>query len=252
MIAAEWHPVPGVRALCTSRNGGASIAPWDSCNLGHHVGDAAHSVAENRRRLRASTSLPSEPRWLQQVHGNVVVDLDSIDVAGIPVADAAVSVVPGTICAVLAADCLPVLLAASDGSAVGAAHAGWRGLAAGVIESTVHALRQRIASGTQLLAFLGPAISVAHFEVGDEVRDAFLAVDVAAAAAFLPGASNRWQCDLYALARLRLAALGITTVAGGGLCTYAQPDRFFSHRRDVQHLGLASTGRMASLIWRQM
>ncbi len=222
MIAAQWHPVPGVHALCTSRAGGAI------------------------------TGLPAAPRWLQQVHGTAVADLDTYSGAGDPVADAAISAVPGTVCAIRTADCLPVLLAASDGSVVGAAHAGWRGLAAGVIESTVLALRRRLAPGTTLLAFLGPAISAAHFEVGDEVRDAFLAGDAAAAAAFQRGHNDRWQCDLYALARQRLAALGITHVTGGGFCTYAEADRFFSHRRDVRHRGLASTGRMASLIWRQM
>ncbi len=158
---------------------------------------------------------------------------------------------PGTVCAVLTADCLPVLLAASDGSAVGAAHAGWRGLAAGVIENTVLALRQSATSDVKLLAWLGPAISVKHFEVGDDVRDAFLDASPAAASAFRRTDNNRWHCDLYALARQRLAAVGITAVTGGEDCTYAHAHRFFSHRRDVQHHGLASTGRMASLIWRQ-
>ncbi len=253
MIAVEWSPVPGVRALCTSRDGGVSAAPWASCNLGDHVGDLAASVAENRRQLRAHAGLPADPRWLQQVHGTSVADLDAEAGARTPVADAALSAVPQTVCAVLTADCLPVLFAASDGSVVGAAHAGWRGpcrAPRGPIENTVLALRQRMPDGAKLLAFLGPAISAAHFEVGDEVREAFLAADVAAVAAFQPGNKHRWQCDLYALARQRLAALGVPAVAGGGLCTYAQEDRFFSHRRDVQHRGLDSTGRMAALIWR--
>jgi YfiH family protein len=251
MIAVEWRPVPGVRALCTSRKGGVSVAPWSSCNLAEHVGDAADAVAENRRRLRAAGLLPGEPHWLKQVHGTAVANPDAQGDAGAPTADAAVSAEPGTVCAVLTADCLPVLLAASDGSAVGAAHAGWRGLAAGVIESTVLALRQRAAPGATLLAFLGPAISSVHYEVGDDVRAAFMATDAAAAAAFRRSDNNRWRCDLYALARQRLAALGITAVSGGELCTYAHAHRFYSHRRDVQHHGLASTGRMASLIWRQ-
>ena len=231
MIAVEWCPVPGVRALCTTR----SI-------------DVGRSRDENRRRLVAAALLPSQPHWLQQVHGTAVVDVDG-DPGVEPVADAAVSRLRGNVCAVLTADCLPVLFAASDGSAVGAAHAGWRGLAAGVIENTVASLR-RLAPGASLLAFLGPAISVAHFEVGPDVRDAFLAGDPRATAAFHQGEGDRWYCDLYALARLRLEALGISAVSGGGLCTYADEARFFSHRRDVQHRGLAGTGRMASLIWR--
>lgn len=252
MLAADWHPPPGVHALCTTRLGGVSIAPCDTLNLGAHVGDAPAAVTENRQRLRAAALLPSEPRWLSQVHGVAVADLDIAPAgAAIPVADAAIALGTGMVCAVLTADCLPVLLAASDGSAVGAVHAGWRGLAAGVIEATVQALRGRMAPGITLQAWLGPAISAAHFEVGDDVRRAFLAVNPAAEAAFRRGAGDRWQADLYALARARLATLGITQVSGGNFCTYAEDGRFFSHRRDVQHRGLAATGRMASLIWRQ-
>jgi YfiH family protein len=230
MIAAEWRPAPGVRALCTTRRI-----------------DVARTMAENRRSLVTHLVLPTQPRWLQQVHGTAVVDLDA-DPQTEAVADAAVSRAPGTVCAVLTADCLPVLFAASDGSIVGAAHAGWRGLAGGVIESTVGAMR-RLAPDVPLLAFLGPAISVAHFEVGPEVREAFLAKDPAAATAFRRGELDRWHCDLPALANQRLAALGVSAVASG-MCTYADETRFFSHRRDVQHRGLDSTGRMAALIWR--
>jgi polyphenol oxidase len=218
MIAVEWNPAPGVRAICTDRSGDVGA-------------------------LR----LPGEPRWLQQVHGTAVADLDAEQ--GTVTADAAISATRGTVCVVRTADCLPVLFAAVDGSIVGAAHAGWRGLAAGVIESTVTALRRRVPD-VPLLAFLGPAISAAYFEVGSEVREAFLAVNPAAAAAFQVGARDRWQCDLYALARQRLDALGVSAVSGGGLCTYADEARFFSHRRDVQHRRLDSTGRMAALIWR--
>jgi polyphenol oxidase len=218
MIALEWNPAPGVHAICTDRSADLS---------------ALH--------------LPAAPRWLQQVHGTAVADLDAEQ--GVVTADAAISTTAGTVCVVRTADCLPVLFSAVDGSVVGVAHAGWRGLAAGVIENTVAALRRR-APDVPLLAFLGPAISVAHFEVGSEVRDAFLAAGAAAGAAFTAGRSGRWQCDLYLLARQRLAALGVSAVAGGGLCTYGDEARFFSHRRDVQHRRLDSTGRMAALIWR--
>jgi polyphenol oxidase len=252
IIVADWHPPPGVHAVCSTRQGGVSQAPRDTLNLGDHVGDAPAAVAQNRQQLRTAARLPAEPRWLSQVHGTAVADLDLLAAdAAPPVADAAIALGTGTVCAVLTADCLPVLLAASDGSAVGAAHAGWRGLAAGVIEFTVQAMRARMAPGITLQAWLGPAISAAHFEVGDEVRAAFLSVNPAAEAAFQRGTGDRWQADLYALAHARLAALGITQVSGGGFCTYADAGRFFSHRRDVQHRGLAGTGRMASLIWRQ-
>jgi len=251
LVAVDWAAPPGVKALVTTRAGGVSAAPRDTLNLGNHVGDAEQAVAENRRRLRIGATLPAEPRWLSQVHGIAVADLDALPVEEVPTADAALSTTRGTVCAVLTADCLPVFLAAQDGTAVAIAHAGWRGLAAGVVESTVAALRRRAATGAQLVAWLGPAISAPHFEVGAEVRDAFLATDARAEAAFLRGREGHWYCDLYALARQRLAAVGITQASGGTACTYADEARFFSHRRDVQHRGLASTGRIASLIWMQ-
>jgi len=244
----EWAAPPGVRALCTKRGGGASAAPFESLNLGAHVGDAAGAVLENRARLRKAARMPTEPRWLSQVHGIEVADLDSA--VGIPVADAAVSARAGTVCAVLTADCLPVLLSTADGAVVGAVHAGWRGLAAGVIETALQALRARAAPGIGIQAWMGPAIGPGHFEVGAEVRTAFLQQDPAAAEAFAPNDAGRWQCDLYALARLRLQRQGVGAITGGGLCTYDDAADFYSHRRDVQHLGHAGTGRMASLIWR--
>ena len=247
-LEPDWAAPPGVRALCTKRGGGASAAPFDSLNLGAHVGDAADAVLENRARLRKAARMPSGPRWLSQVHGVEVADLDSAQ--GIPVADAAVSARAGTVCAVLTADCLPVLLSTVDGSVVGAVHAGWRGLAAGVIEAALRALRARGAPGIGVQAWLGPAIGPGRFEVGAEVRAVFLQHDPAAAAAFVPNDTGRWQCDLYALARLRLQRLGVGEITGGGLCTYDAAADFYSHRRDVQHLGLTGTGRMASLIWR--
>ena len=249
-IQPEWTAPSGVRALCTLREGGVSAPPFDSLNLGAHVGDEAAAVESNRANLLTAARLPSPPCWLQQVHGIVVADLD-LPAARIPVADAAVTSRPGVVCAVLTADCLPVLLSARDGSAVGVAHAGWRGLAAGVIESALQALRSRIPAGMGIQAWLGPAIGAANFEVGADVREAFLRHDTASDAAFSRNAAGRWQCDLHLLARQRLRASGIDEVSGGGLCTYADAARFYSHRRDVQHRGLSSTGRMATLIWRE-
>lgn len=215
-IVPEWPAPAGVRALTVLREEDAVIGP-----------------------------LPAGPRWLKQVHGIRVADLDHE--AGIPEADASVTRCPGVVCAIRTADCVPVLLAAVDGTAVGAAHAGWRGLAAGVLEATVSELRAKSRQGVPLVAWLGPAISAAHFEVGDEVRAAFMARDPAASVAFAANARGRWQCDLYLLARQRLQACGVSNISGGGLCTYAAP-QFPSYRRDVQHQG-QSTGRMATLIW---
>ncbi len=240
-LVPDWPVPPGVRALCTTRQGGVSAAPFDSMNLGPATGDDPAALAGNRRLLAAAASLPAEPRWLRQVHGAEVADLDATTPPA--TADAAVTHRAGVVCALLTADCLPVLLAARDGSAVAGAHAGWRGLAAGVIDNAWAAL-DRPASAT--LAWLGPAIGPAHFEVGDDVRDAFLAADPQAADAFAMNARGRWQCDLYRLARQRLQALGVTAIYGGDHCTYAEPSLFFSHRRDQ-----GRTGRMATLIWRQ-
>lgn len=242
ILLPQWPAPAGVHAAFTLRAGGASQPPFDSFNIAAHVGDDPQAVAENRRRLHASLGLPAEPAWLEQVHGHRVVDLDrqtSLDALG--PADAAVTRTPGRICAVQVADCLPVLLAAADGSVVGAAHAGWRGLASGVLEATARAMQT---PAGHLLAWLGPAIGPAHFEVGEEVRAAFLRADSGASAAFTANARGRWQCDLPALARRRLAALGVSAIHGGAWCTYAEAGRFFSYRRDGR------CGRMAALIWR--
>jgi YfiH family protein len=242
ILEPEWAAPSGVHAAFSLRSGGASAPPWDSLNLGVHVGDDPAAVAENRRRLGHTLGLPSEPIWLDQVHGIEVVQVDSANRPknGVrPRADAAVTRERGVVLAVQVADCLPVLLA-SDDSVLGAAHAGWRGLAAGVIEATVAAMQ---VPPSRLVAWLGPCIGPAHFEVGDEVRAAFLAADPAAAAAFEPNVHGRWQCDLPQLARARLQALGVTQIAGGEWCTAADPVRFYSHRRDQR------TGRMAALIW---
>lgn len=236
-LVPDW-PVPaGVRATVTTRAGGVSAGPWASFNLAAHVGDDPAAVAENRRRLRAALDLPSEPAWLAQVHGREVARLPG----PLPrAADAAVAFGHGPVCAVLVADCLPVFLASRDGDRVGVAHAGWRGLAAGVIEATVVALG---CDPTRLVAWLGPAIGPQAFEVGEDVRAAFTARDPAAASRFRPGRAGRWLADLPALARQRLMECGVGSVHGGGTCTVSDPARFYSYRRD------GDTGRMAALAW---
>ena len=248
-LRPDWPRLPGVQALSTTRAGGFSAAPFTSLNLGAHVGDVPAAVKANREQLRIAASLPAEPAWLTQVHGTSLADLDLTGGNDI-VAYAAVAAKPGRVCIVMTADCLPLLLAAADGSAVAAIHAGWRGLAAGVIEAGVQALRLKASDGVAVQAWLGPAIGLAHFEVGEEVRAAFVQKDPAAAQSFTPNASGRWQCDLYGLARQRLRYQGLTAISGGNHCTYADARRFYSHRRDVQHEGRPSTGRMASFIWR--
>ena len=236
----------GVRALVTTRDcpDGCSAAPYARFNLAQHVGDDPAAVAANRRHLRRL--LPSEPLWLDQVHGTQVVAVETSAQGVVTVADASFARTPGLVCAVLTADCLPLLLCAADGSVVAAAHAGWRGLAGGVIESTVAAMAL---PGANLVAWLGPAIGPTAFEVGDEVRAAFCRHDPRAAEAFVAHGgrdSGKWLCDLVMLARQRLAALGVARVSGGGLCTFNEPQRFYSYRRD------GVTGRMATLIWREI
>jgi polyphenol oxidase len=238
-LTPDWDAPAGVAALVTTRAGGVSAAPYASCNLGTHVGDDPAAVHANRAALRAL--LPSDPCWLEQVHGVAVAELTepaALDAVP-PRADAAFTRARGVVCAVLTADCMPVVLAAIDGSVVGVAHAGWRGLANGVIEACVAAMGAR-----ELVAYLGPTISGPAYEVGPEVRAAFAARSPAAASAFTANAAGRFQCDLYALARDRLAALGVQRIAGGAFCTAREPARFFSYRRDGR------TGRMAALVWR--
>ena len=232
----HWDVPANVRALQTTRNGGFSSAPWDSFNLGDHVGDAPEAVAANRQGLRSR--LPGEPAWLKQVHGTLAVnaDLGPKNVEG----DAAYARQPRQVCAVLTADCLPVLFCDRRGTVVAAAHAGWRGLQAGVLESTLAAMA---VPGADVLAWLGPAIGPRCFEVGDEVRDAFVAADPEAEQAFVPAAAGKWLCDIYLLARQRLQRAGVSAISGGGECTVSEAARFFSYRRD------GVTGRMASLIW---
>jgi YfiH family protein len=244
LLEMNWNPPRGVRAVCTTRLGGVSVAPWDSFNLATHVGDDPARVSTNRARLRKLSGLGGEPVWLNQVHGVAVANTDVGDAGAAPVtADAAVATRVGVACVVMVADCLPVLFAARDGTRVGAAHAGWRGLAAGVLERTVAALG---VPGQDLRAWFGPSISQPHFEVGDDVRGAFVSADAGAAEFFRANDRGRWQADLVAIARRRLAALGVVDVSGGTWCTFADRARFFSHRRD------ASGGRLAALIWRDV
>ena len=251
LLTADWPAPPGVHAFTSLRYGaGGSVAPFDQFNLGNRnspEGDDPQQVQRNREQLQQLAQLPSAPHWLRQVHGTGVLRFHAPPQAqGIeaePVADAAVTAEPRVVLAILTADCLPVVFAASDGSEVGAAHAGWRGLADGVLERTVAAMQTPPAA---LQAWLGPAAGPQAYEIGSEVRDAFLAVDPAAAAAFHATRPGHWLLDMYLLARQRLQAVGMRAEAihGGNLCTISAPDRFFSHRRDRR------SGRIATLVWR--
>ncbi len=237
-IPADW-PVPeGIIAGTTTRSGGVSGAGFASLNLGAHVGDAADAVAANRARLVEQLGLSQEPAWLEQVHGNEVLRIESV-ADDRPAADASVTAAAGLPLAIMTADCLPVLLASRDGSEVGAAHGGWRSLAGGILEKTLQAMTT--APG-ELVAWLGPAISQPSFEVGGEVREAFVELDAALGACFEPNERGRFQGDLFAIARQQLFAAGIPEVHGGGFCTFADDTRFYSHRRDPR------CGRMATVI----
>ncbi|HEY6095636.1 MAG TPA: peptidoglycan editing factor PgeF [Gallionellaceae bacterium] len=235
-IIPDWPAPPNVKSLQTTRQGGLSQPPYDSFNLGTHVGD--NPLVVNRNRMLLAPLMPSEPVWMNQVHGVHVVDAGHAGCA--PQGDASVSVHSGAVCVVMTADCLPVLLCDEQGTVVGAAHAGWRGLCDGVIEATVQAMNVPTAT---LMAWLGPAIGPAAFEVGDEVRAAFVAHQPEAAGAFVAGVPGKWLADIFMLARLRLQALGVTRIHGGGVCTYSDAERFYSYRRD------GVTGRMGTFIW---
>lgn len=236
LFTPDWPAPVRVRAWQTLRTGGCSLAPWSCFNLGDHVGDDPAHVLANRASL--SSYLPSEPLWLKQVHGIAAIDAGnsprSIE------ADASFTRQIDTVCAVMTADCLPVLFCDRSGTVVAAAHAGWRGLVAGVLEATIK--KMGVPAG-ELLVWLGPAIGPQCFEVGDEVRAAFTADDPGAAEAFRPSLPGKWLADIYALARRRLLGSGVEHIYGGGLCTVSEHERFFSYRRD------GITGRMATLIW---
>jgi YfiH family protein len=236
-ITPDWPAPVRVHAYTTTRAGGVSQPPFDTLNLGGHAGDDFQAVAENRRRLAPALGLPGKPRWLRQIHGDRVVELDGK--APVGGADAAISRRPGEVCVVTTADCLPVLLSNRAGTTVAAVHAGWRGLAAGIVKAAVAALDE---PPNAILVWLGPAIGPSAYQVGDTVREAFLAADAGAGVAFTASA-GAWLCDLYTLARRQLAACGVTAIYGGGFCTYSENARFFSYRRDGR------CGRMASLIW---
>ncbi len=235
-IVPDWPAPARVKAFITTRRGGVSHPPFGGLNLGDHVGDVPGSVAANRALL--SLYLPAEPLWLRQVHGTDVVVADAV-ASGVE-ADAAHTATQGIVCAILTADCLPVLICDRNGSQVAAVHAGWRGLSQSVIERTIEAMR---VPTEELLLFLGPAIGPTRYEVGDDVRDAFIHDDENAVTAFLPRANGKWLANLYELAQLRLRRLGVEAIYGGDCCTFDDAERFFSYRRDGQ------TGRMAALIW---
>jgi len=239
LLIPDWPAPDRVRSASSTRRGGVSQPPFDSFNLALHVNDQPTDVVDNRRRLVEKLALPGEPYWLNQVHGTTVANLD--DVSGeLPDADASTTITVNTVCVTLTADCLPVLFCDRAGTRVAAAHAGWRGLAAGILEATVAAFT---APPEEILAWLGPAIGPQAFEVGDEVRQVFCDVNPAATAAFVASRPGHWLADLYPLARQRLARVGVNNVYGGGRCTFTEADNFYSFRRD------GSTGRMASFIW---
>ncbi|MFJ3053622.1 peptidoglycan editing factor PgeF [Pseudomonas nitroreducens] len=235
-LTPDWPAPANVRARVTTRAGGVSVEPFDSFNLGEHVGDEPAAVAENRRRL--VSELGCQPAWLSQVHGIEVVEADPSAVA---TADASWSATPGIACTIMTADCLPALFCDRAGTRVGAAHAGWRGLAGGVLEATVDAMG---VAPAELLVWLGPSIGPRAFEVGPEVREAFLDEHAEVEHAFVPSVNaGKFMADIYELARIRLAAKGVTAVYGGDFCTFTDTERFYSYRRNSR------TGRLASLIW---
>jgi polyphenol oxidase len=242
VIIPDWPAPPSVRAMVTTRaTSGQSPPPFDRCNLGLRSGDDARVVISNRLELGPALALPASPRWMQQVHGVEVARFDRSHTSAIEAqADAAITSDADVVLAVLTADCLPLLVCADDGSEIAAIHAGWRGLAAGVIETAIASFHL---PGERLLVWLGPSIGPRSYEIGSEVYATFVTQNARAAAAFIPTRAGHWLCDLYTLARLRLAALGVRRIFGGGFDTFADP-RFYSYRREPV------TGRFASLIWR--
>jgi YfiH family protein len=236
-ITPDWPAPARIKACCTTRRGGVSAAPFDSLNLGMHVGDRELDVVQNRRRLREQLALPGEPEWINQTHGVGVVTLENDSCRD---ADAAITREPGRVAVVMTADCLPILLCNRGGSEVAALHAGWRGLQAGVIQSALDAMQS---PRSQLVAWIGPGISQACFEVGDEVYAAFVDADSTAAACFSANRPGHWLCDLAGIAAALMYELGIAHVVRSPHCSYLDGGLFYSYRRE------AVTGRMASMIW---
>jgi YfiH family protein len=242
MFKADWPAPFNVKTAVSTREGGVSLPPYDGLNLGSHVNDRPEAVAQNRPLFKQQAKMPAEPLWLNQVHGTDCVVLEQTDFSAGPfTADASTTKTKGLVSVVLTADCLPVLFCDEAGTQVAAAHAGWRGLVDGVLEQTL----AQFPEPNRVMAWLGPAIGPTAFEVGDEVRLAFIQKDAKAGDAFtaVPDKAGKWLADLYQLARLRLNACGVSQIYGGGFCTYTDSQAFYSYRRDGQ------TGRMASCIW---
>lgn len=238
-ITPNWPAPESICAVTTTRLGGVSVSPYDQFNLAEHVGDLGEHVLANREILRNKLNLPAEPTWINQIHSAIAISAHPTNTG--KEADATYTHERKQVCAILTADCLPLLICSKQGSHVAAIHAGWRGLATGVIAATLRGLQL---AGSELLAWLGPAIGGANYEVGHEVREQFIQHDPQLAAAFTPSPNQRWLADLYTIAKLQLAALGVTQVYGGEFCTFSDKKRFYSYRRDG-----SQTGRMASLIW---
>lgn len=239
IIKPQWDAPSHIHGASSTRQKGIGKAPYDGLNLGAHVGDVLPQVEANRASLKIELQLPTDPLWLNQVHSNVVLDLDG-EIASID-ADAVITRQKGTVCTIMTADCLPVLLTDKKGSVVAAAHAGWRGLCDGILEKTVTSMQ---VEPSDILAWLGPAISQQWFEVGEEVRQQFIDQHAATSVGFIPSPNQgKWMADIYQLATIRLNLAGVVQVMGGKYCTYSDPEQFFSYRRD------GVTGRMASLIW---
>ncbi|AWH89699.1 purine nucleoside phosphorylase YfiH [Limnobaculum parvum] len=238
LITPEWIAPAGVKAVNTTRNGGVSVAPYHTLNLGNHVGDEPTAVLQNRQRLEQQLNISGDITWLEQVHGVEVLTLTQSTPISL-CADASYTRMPGKVCAIMTADCLPVLFCSVNGDEVAAAHAGWRGLQAGILERTIENF---MAAPDNIIAWLGPAIGPTQFEVGPEVRDAFMTVNPVADSAF-SSRDDKYLADIYLLARQRLQSLGIQKIYGGSYCTVSQPELFFSYRRE------RDTGRMVSLIW---
>jgi polyphenol oxidase len=236
-LQPDWPAPPNVYAATTLRTGGLSLGNYASLNLATHVGDTSSLVSQNRRIVKTMLSLPSEPVWLNQIHSNRVVKASVLSTP--PQADASFTDQPDVVCAIMTADCLPLLACSADGTEIAAIHAGWRGLLDGIIDNSINALHDR-----DVLVWLGPAIGTERFEVGGEVRSAFVSKSNEYAPAFKQHGQDKWLADIYQLARINLAMLDIDKVYGGGMCTVTDQERFFSYRRDKD------TGRMATLIWR--